>query len=375
MREEERRLDARRELAEVAVVPGRMRVAVDARHAVGAVPADAEAVAVRRGRAELGVQALVDERTRRIEQELVDPEGRARVRHPAAHPPDRPRRPCVGQTGTGRRPHGFVASLAVTRPHLYWSVSFRVRQYVKGSLWVWPLVGGLSGSPSATSSPGWRGGRAAVGVDVFAEHRAHRADDGRRRDRRADRVRGHGQRARRADGDRHVLGALHAPLVPRRDPQGRARGADRHVHLLVLAAPPRRGSGHLPEPRRQPVRLPARRRGSCSSSSSSTAPCTGCGRSPWRRSSRRAGRKSLRKIAAIAATPHRKADDDEIAALAGRPAALVARSPRPGAIQAIDERGLVALGTRARLRPRRSRTRSATSSRSGGGARRRSTAR
>ena len=33
----------------------------------------------------------------------------------------------------------------MTRPHLYWSLSFRVRQYVKGSLWVVPLIGGLVG--------------------------------------------------------------------------------------------------------------------------------------------------------------------------------------------------------------------------------------
>jgi uncharacterized membrane protein len=33
----------------------------------------------------------------------------------------------------------------VIRPHLYWSSSFRVRQYVKGSLWVVPMVGGLVG--------------------------------------------------------------------------------------------------------------------------------------------------------------------------------------------------------------------------------------
>jgi uncharacterized membrane protein len=33
----------------------------------------------------------------------------------------------------------------VTRPHLYWSVSFRVRQYVKGSLWVVPMLGGFVG--------------------------------------------------------------------------------------------------------------------------------------------------------------------------------------------------------------------------------------
>ena len=33
----------------------------------------------------------------------------------------------------------------MTRPHLYWSFSFRVRQYVKGSLWVVPMVGGFAG--------------------------------------------------------------------------------------------------------------------------------------------------------------------------------------------------------------------------------------
>ena len=95
VREEERRLDAGGELAQVAVVPGRMRAAVDARQAVGGVPADAEAVAVRRRRALQRVQALVDERPRRLEQQLVEPERGARVREPAAHAPDRPRRPCA----------------------------------------------------------------------------------------------------------------------------------------------------------------------------------------------------------------------------------------------------------------------------------------
>ena len=56
----------------------------------------------------------------------------------------------------------------------------------------------------------------------------------------------------------------------------------------------------------------------------------------------KAGRRSLRKVAAIASSPKRQADDDEIRALAARPPAFVARSGRPGAIQALDERGLVA---------------------------------
>jgi hypothetical protein len=51
MTEEERRRDACCELAEVPVVPGGMDAAVDRRRFAVAVPADAEAVAVRRGRA------------------------------------------------------------------------------------------------------------------------------------------------------------------------------------------------------------------------------------------------------------------------------------------------------------------------------------
>src|SRR5206468_12572071 len=51
VREEERRRDARRELAQVAVVPGRVRAAVHPRRLSVLVPTDAEPVAVRRRRA------------------------------------------------------------------------------------------------------------------------------------------------------------------------------------------------------------------------------------------------------------------------------------------------------------------------------------
>ena len=47
VREDERRGDVPRQLAQVAVVPGRLDAAEDARRLLLAVPADAEAVAVR----------------------------------------------------------------------------------------------------------------------------------------------------------------------------------------------------------------------------------------------------------------------------------------------------------------------------------------
>ena len=50
-----------------------------------AVPADAEAVAVRRLRAQLRVQALVDERVLRLVEQLLDQDGRSGVGEPAAH--------------------------------------------------------------------------------------------------------------------------------------------------------------------------------------------------------------------------------------------------------------------------------------------------
>jgi hypothetical protein len=67
--------------------------------------------------------------------------------------------------------------------------------------------------------------------------------------RRADRLRGHGQRARRADGDGDVLRALHAALVSRRPAEGDARRHRRDADVLVHAAPPRRGELR-PESRR-----------------------------------------------------------------------------------------------------------------------------
>ena len=118
---------------------------------------------------------------------------------------------------------------------------------------------GSSGFRSATRASGSRARRSCRrGWDYSRGHRADGADDGRRGDGRPDRVRRHRDRARRADGDRDVLGAVHAALVPGQRPQGDARGPRGHARVLVrAAAADRRGS---PRPRRHARRIPARGR-------------------------------------------------------------------------------------------------------------------
>src|SRR5207247_8929572 len=71
VREEERRRDPGRKLLQVAVVPRGMGAAVNPWRLVLAVPADAEAVAVRRRRAHPRVQALVDQRVVALEEQLL----------------------------------------------------------------------------------------------------------------------------------------------------------------------------------------------------------------------------------------------------------------------------------------------------------------
>src|ERR687897_477787 len=85
VREEEVRGDPGGELAQVAVVPGRVGAAVDPRRLAVLVPADAEAVAVRRRRALTRVQALVDQRTVALDEQLLEPDRRPRIREPTAH--------------------------------------------------------------------------------------------------------------------------------------------------------------------------------------------------------------------------------------------------------------------------------------------------
>ena len=108
-----------------------------------------------------------------------------------------------------------------------WGLFFRIRQTLKGSLWVLPLVGGFVGVALSNASV-WLEHVAFVphGWDYSTETASDGIDDRGRGDGRADRVRRHGERARRPDGDRDVLGAVHAALVPRQRPQGDACRSD-----------------------------------------------------------------------------------------------------------------------------------------------------
>jgi hypothetical protein len=69
---DERRLQVRGEIPEVPVVPRGLDAVEYARRVSDAVPADPEAVAVRRLCAHRRVEALVDERVLRLVQELLD---------------------------------------------------------------------------------------------------------------------------------------------------------------------------------------------------------------------------------------------------------------------------------------------------------------
>ena len=79
MGEEQRRLDVRRQVMKVGVVPGGLDIPVDTRRLPLAVPADAEAVAVRGRRPGMGFEALVDERMLGLQDQLLEVEGGSRV--------------------------------------------------------------------------------------------------------------------------------------------------------------------------------------------------------------------------------------------------------------------------------------------------------
>src|SRR3954447_22415010 len=72
---------------QIAVVPGRLDAVEDARDGGIAVPADAEAVTVRRLGAERRMQALIDQGVRWRVERFFEEDGRSRVREPAAHQP------------------------------------------------------------------------------------------------------------------------------------------------------------------------------------------------------------------------------------------------------------------------------------------------
>jgi hypothetical protein len=82
--EEEMRLDVTGDLAQVAIVPRRLDASEHTR-AVRAVPADAEAVAVRGLGTHARREALLDQRMLRAVQHLVHLDRLSVVREPAAH--------------------------------------------------------------------------------------------------------------------------------------------------------------------------------------------------------------------------------------------------------------------------------------------------
>ena len=68
LREKEVRPDVFCKFPQIAIVPGRADRVIDPRFPAFAIPADAEAVSVGRLNAHLGMQALIDERVLRLQQ-------------------------------------------------------------------------------------------------------------------------------------------------------------------------------------------------------------------------------------------------------------------------------------------------------------------
>jgi uncharacterized membrane protein len=230
----------------------------------------------------------------------------------------------------------------VTRPRLYWSVSFRIRQYVKGSLWIVPLLGGLAGTlmswgaawiESSSDLPaGWTYSPstaltvlttvvgATVGltgfvvtVSVLVVQMATGTFSARY------------MRLWYRDGIlKSVLAVLIGTFMFSYSLLRRVEDAGSVPNLGVSACGVFLGAGIVLflvfldrfVHRLRPVAVAAL--------------------------VARSGRVSLRSVARMASSPRNKADDDDIRALAEQAPTLTARSDRPGAIQAIDEHGLVA---------------------------------
>ncbi|MNT45362.1 hypothetical protein D3C72_1819450 [compost metagenome] len=86
MGDEQRRPHRAGGLAQVGVAPCRVQAAIAERQfRVPPVPAHAEAVAVRRGVTQPGVQALVDQGVLGLEQHSLERDGTAGIGQPAAH--------------------------------------------------------------------------------------------------------------------------------------------------------------------------------------------------------------------------------------------------------------------------------------------------
>src|SRR4051794_23170883 len=109
VREEQRRADLGRELAQVRVAPGGRDAPVGARLlAAVAVPAEPEAVEVRQGSLKTRVAALLDQRVRRVEEQLLYGNRVPEISEPATHRlwPPGVTRAATGEGGSSRRGRG-----------------------------------------------------------------------------------------------------------------------------------------------------------------------------------------------------------------------------------------------------------------------------
>ena len=101
-----------------------------------------------------------------------------------------------------------------------WASRFELRQYVKGSLWVLPLLGMVLGAVLAQGTLWLDGAVRRRALDLFALDGQRRAHGDRRGDGRPARVRRDDRGARRAAGDGHALAAVHAAVVSRQAAEG-----------------------------------------------------------------------------------------------------------------------------------------------------------
>ncbi len=122
--QEQRRADVAGEVPQVAVAPGRQRVAVEARPfavVVCVVPAEAEAIGVRVAAGEAVVSALLDKPVRRVVQQRAWADRVAEIRDPATHVSPDPGRARQAHRSPSLQERGSIACRshrsAASQPH------------------------------------------------------------------------------------------------------------------------------------------------------------------------------------------------------------------------------------------------------------------